>query len=436
MAKAKVRVTDTIIFRPWGVQKQILRDPNRTIGAFAGKRGGKTEVGAIKAIKLTEEKPNWKPNGIDPFLTAIIAPTVDMLRRLSWKKFYAYARPFLPNNYNKSTHEATWHDGAQIYGLSADNPSRIEGIKANVIWLDEVFQMNEQTFLECKARVADSQGYLICTGSLGIQIINPKEHWAYKYFKLNPDENTSCYEWSTKDNPHFPPEELESLKNQLDPISFRSMFEIDWDTIPKNAVYLDFNEDNIIKNYVYKPEWPTYISIDWGYAHDMAVGFFQVDTFTKTVFLFDEIVQSRLKLEELWEKIILKLTFYNITDWCCDVAGNQEREQIGKSNVTWFKEKNVHLKYVTSRAFTSIQYGVSLVRSHVKNMKGQRRFYISESCKKSVDGMRQYRYQEKDGTIQNENPIKKNDDAVDMIRYFFINFMNDKAHQKSSTIQL
>lgn len=428
-------MSDTIDFHPWGVQKKILKDEHRVIGAFAGKRGGKTEVGAVKVIKLTEEKPNWKFNGIDPYLTAIIAPTVDMLRRLSWKKFYAYARPFMPKGYNKSTHEGLWHDGANIYGLSADNPARIEGIKANVIWLDEVFQMSEQTFLECKARVSDSEGYLICTGSLGVQIINPKQHWAHKYFKLNPDEHTVCYEWSTKDNPHFPPGEIESLRNALDPISFRAMFEIDWDTIPKNAVYLDFNEDNVIKNYIYKPEWSTYVSIDWGYAHDMAVGFFQVDPETGAVFLFDEIVEPRLTLETLWSKLKLKTSLYRITDWCCDIAGNQEREQIGKSNIKWFKERYIHLNSMSGSKERGIQYGISLVRSYIKTMTGQRRFYISENCKKSVDGMRQYRYPEKDGIIQNENPIKKDDDAVDMIRYFFINFMDTKTNRSTSTVR-
>lgn len=420
-------MSDEIIFEPWGVQKKILKENKRIIGAFAGKRGGKTEIGAIKVIKLTEEKPGWKPNGIDPFLTAIIAPTNDMLRRLSWKKFYAYAKHFFPQGYNKTTHEGTWHDGSNVYGLSADNPTRIEGIKANVIWLDEVFQMSEQTFLECRARISDSEGYLICTGSLGIQIINPKQHWAHHYFKLNPDENTVCYEWSTKDNPHFPAEEIESLKRTLDPLTFRSMFEIDWDTIPKNGVYLDFSDNHVV-DINYNPNLTTYVSIDWGWAHPMAVGFFQHDTVNDTVYLIDEIIGSRLTLEELYRQIMAK--GYQITDWDCDIAGSQEREQTGKSNIKWFNDRGIHFKTRTS----AVTYGISIVRSYIKNTKGQIKFYVSSRCKKSIDGLRQYRYPEKDGIIQNENPIKKDDDACDMIRYFFVNFFDRTISQPRNTI--
>ncbi len=160
------------------------------------------------------------------------------------------------------------------------------------------------------------------------------------------------------------------------------------------------------------------MAIDWGWAHNMACGFFQYDKERDTVYLFDEIVQSRLLIEKLYEKIMAKP--YNISQYCCDIAGNQEREQIGISNIKWFKNKGIHLKHRR----TAVTYGIPLVRSFILNGKGQRKFYISKNCTKSIDGIRQYRYAEKDGIIQNENPIKKDDDAVDMIRYFYVNFMD------------
>lgn len=412
-----------IVFEPWGVQKKIIRDKNRIIGAFAGKRSGKTEIGAIKSILFQEQKINHNPTTIDPFIGAIIAPTFTMLSRLSLKKFMLYAKPFI-KDFNKTKSEITWHDGSLIYGLSADRPERIEGLKLNWAWLDETLQMSEQLFLEARARTSDTRGNLLLTGSLGIQIINPKTHWAYRYFKENPSPGTSCYEWATKDNPHFPQDELAELKNQLDPQTFRAMFEIDWDTMPKNAVYLDFNDDNVISSYQYKSNWTTFVAIDWGYAHDMAVGIFQVDPLTGSVFLFDEIIQSRLTLEQLASKLKSWMQVYHITDWCCDIAGNQEREQTGKSNIKWFKENlGIHLKAKSD----TIMNGIALVRSYIKNAVGQRRFYVAKTCKKSIDGMKQYRYPERDGVILNENPIKKDDDAVDMIRYGFINFIKQQA---------
>lgn len=409
-----------IIFRPWGVQNKIIKDSSRIIGAFAGKRGGKTEVGAIKSILWQEEKSNYRKDDVDPFLGVIIAPTFDMLRRLSMKKFMLYADPFI-QSFNKSTMEITWHDGSQIYGLSADNPQRIEGIKAHWVWLDEVFQMDETLWLEVRARTSDTQGKIMATGSLGVQFVNPKQHWVYHWFKDAPDKNMKCYEWATAQNPHFPQEEIQTLKETLDPQTFRSMFEIDWDTTPKTAVYSDFGADNIIDTYIIKPELETYVCIDWGWAHDLACCFFQYDRKNDIVYLFDEIITSKLTLEDLTKKIMAKK--YKITGWVCDIAGNQEREQSGISNIRWFrKHHDITFKYKKS----GISVGIALVRSYIKNSLGQQRFFVYKNCKKSIDGLKRYKYAEKDGAIVNENPIKKDDDAVDSIRYFFVNVCDKK----------
>lgn len=123
-----------IEFKAWGIQNKILNDKNRIIGAWAGKRSGKSEVGAIKCILYQESKENYNSKSIDPFVGAIIAPTHQMLTRLSLKKFMGYAKPFI-KDYNKTNNEITWHDGSIIYGLSADNPARMEGLKLHWGWL-------------------------------------------------------------------------------------------------------------------------------------------------------------------------------------------------------------------------------------------------------------------------------------------------------------
>jgi hypothetical protein len=416
-----------IEFNPFKKQHDFIFDKHRIVGAFAGKRSGKSEGGAIRAGKFQSLKPGWVPNGIDPYLGVIIAPTTDMLRRLSLKKFFAYFKPAI-KKHNESTNEIWWHDhdkvpgGSQIYGLSADKPSRIEGIKANWIFIDEVFQCSEQLFLECRARIADSKGYLFCTGSLGVQYVNPKSHWIYKWFKQNPDENTSCHEWSTIDNPYFPVDELELLRDTLDPRTFRQMFEIDWDTTPVNAVYSDFDEGNICRGYTYNPNFKTYVSIDWGFAHPCAVLYFQYDEQKDIVYLFDEIVMSGLTLEKMWD--IIRSKPYKIDGYCCDIAGNQEREQSAISNIKWFREKyNVTFKYGRYK----ILPGISFVRTFIKNGLGQSKLLVDEvRCPKTIDSIKMYKYPTKNGMISNENPEKLADDPVDALRYFFENFMRAK----------
>lgn len=406
-------------------QGEFLLSNKRIKGAFAGKRGGKTEVGAIQTIKYIEEKPGFKPNGIDPFLTLIIGPTHDMMRTISLKKFLAYAKPFILGRGNQSLSEYKWHDhnetpgGNEIIGMSADNPARIEGKKANVIWLDEIFQMSEQTFLEARTRIADSQGRLICTGSLGVQYVNPKQHWAYKYFKTSPDENTQCFEWATADNPHFPQEELISLKNNLDPRTYRQMFDIDWDVTPANAVYSDFDEGNLTRGYVYNEKLETFVSIDWGHAHPMAALFFQYDRANDRVYLFDEIVMSGIKIDKLWNMI--KSKPYKINGYCCDISGNQEREHVSVANIKWFQQ-NAGINFKYGRFY--VLPGIAFVRTYIKNGLAQSKLIVDEiKCPKSLDSIKMYKYPVKNGIISNENPEKLADDPCDAIRYFFENFV-------------
>lgn len=410
-------------YRAFPKQIAFHRSQARTRGVFAGKRGGKTECGAIEAIIHADNKIGWKPNPIDPPLGIILAPTGDMLRRLSLKKFLAYSQPFALQHH-KTHQEITWENGHQIYGISAEKPQRLEGVKASWIWIDEVFQVSEQLFLEAKARVADMQGRIWVTGSLGVQYNNPKAHWVWKYFKQNPDPDTSTFEWTTADNPFFPRDELVSLKNVLDPRTYRQMFTIDWDVPGVATVYENFDAANCIRGYRYNPQLETYIAIDWGWAHSLACLFFQYDPRTGTVFLFDEIVQSRMTLDQLWTMIQARIASWGpggrIHGWFCDIAGTQEREQTGLSNVRWFKAppRGITMKYRS----TAVNYGIPIVRSYIRNGLSQVKFFVDEvRCPKSVDCLKNYSYPEKNGIILNENPVKKDDDPADAIRYFFVN---------------
>lgn len=197
-----------IKYKPHNFQQSFHLSSARIRGAFAGRRGGKTEAGAIETIRFAENKPGNKNNNIDPYLGVVIAPTTDMIRRLSLQKLKAYAGNMIVGHHE--THgELTWHNGTKILAISADKPQRLEGIKANFIWIDECLQVKEQIFLEAMARVSDTEGYIWCTGSLGVNFTNPKNHRAWKRFKEKPLDGSEVFEWATADNTYFPREELE-----------------------------------------------------------------------------------------------------------------------------------------------------------------------------------------------------------------------------------
>jgi hypothetical protein len=385
-------------------------------------------VAYIDDIMKAETQPNYVDNGVDPYLLIILAPTEQMLKKLVWPKFRAFARPF-EADFNKSENRLLWKKkNSVIYGISSEKIQRMEGLKVNHIHMTEVFQMSEYAFLESLARTADTKGTITLDGSLGPQIINPKTTWPYRRFKQKIFPDTQIWEWGTKDNPYFPQDELIRLKDTLDPTTFKAMFDIEWDTSPTSAVYEEFNDQNVMQHYAYNPNLPTYVSVDFGWVHAMAATFWQWDKRTDTIYLFDEIIKSKITIDELHNLIMAKP--YNYTDFCCDIAGNQEREQTGISNVQWFRTKGIHFKFRS----TAILYGIPILRSYIKDGKGRRRLFVSAQCVKSIDGFRQYRYAEKDGMIVNENPIKVDDDAVDSARYFAVNFLDKSREGRQSSV--
>lgn len=424
-----------IVFKPWDIQKKIIIDNNRIIAGFSGKRGSKTMGMSIKSILTHQNKPNienFLPE--EKYVGVVVAPTTDMLVRLSLPPILTYGEPFISDYKKTPFHKIIWEDEverkfkSEIWGISGDKVNRLEGLKAGWIWIDEVFQTTEALFLECVARVSDSEGFLFCTGSLGVQYVNPKAHWAYKYFKETPFEGTSVYEWATSANPYFPQKELARLKATLDPKTFRQMYEIDWDTPPTNAVYKNFDDANI-GSFNYNPMMPVYVAIDWGWAHPMACLFIQYDAVHDRVYVIDEIVQSRLKLDDLHQMILDKS--YRVDTWICDIAGNQEREQTALSNIDWFKEKGIHFKY----RYSNVLPGISLVRRYIKNSFDLPRLFVGHNCKMTLDSAKRYHYKEKDGMILNENPVKEEDDPVDALRYFFVNILDEEYTQTRTNVR-
>jgi phage terminase large subunit len=277
--------------------------------------------------------------------------------------------------------------------------------------------MSEQIFTEALARVSDTQGRIWLTGSLGVQYKNPKNHWLYKHFKQKPLAGSEIFEWATLDNPYFPREEIDRLKDTLDPVTFRQMFEICWDVQGTNLVFQDFTESNLITNYQYNPRLQTFVSVDWGWNHPMSALYFQYDQPTDTVYLFDEIHGSKLTLEMLWEK--MKAKPYRINEYFCDIAGLQTREQTALSNIQWFKQppRNVHFRYRTA----AVAHTIAIMRSYICNMRGQRRFYVDQNtCPRFVDEMRNYSYKERNGEIT-EDTNQVGEDAISAARYFFVN---------------
>jgi len=247
-------------------QIQFIQSSAWLRSIFVSKRGGKTECIIIDLLKHALERPNYVDNGVDEWTAGLIEPTTEMVSKILVPKFKAFAKPLIIEE-NKVLNRYILDIGgprpAVVYLGSGDRPIRWEGGKYNYLGMDECFQQKETLFDECIARISDSNGFLVVAGSLGTNINNPKNTWVYKRLKEKPIEGSFTLEWDTENNPYFPKDQLEKMKNVLDPVTYRQMFKISWDIMVGNRVYDEFTEDNVLESYTYNPLLPTYCSIPY-----------------------------------------------------------------------------------------------------------------------------------------------------------------------------
>jgi len=410
-------------FTPFDKQQEVLQDESRFKLLLASKRSGKSEACYAETITKANEQPGYDPDtDPDPYEMAIIGPSWEMLETLVWPKLRRWAAPF-ERRFNAKHQIFYWNDtNTIIYSASGEKISRIEGKKLRHIHITEAFQVGRHVWKEALARVSDSQGTITLDGSFTAEMRNPQAHWIYHEFVKKQFPSSRVWIWHTKDNPHFPQEELELQKEGLDLKSFKLMYEMDFSVKTESAVYEDFGEENQVAFIPYDKIklMETAVSIDWGFSSQMACLFFAYDTRNDTVYLFDEIVGSRIKLPQLYDRI--KAKRYKINNWYCDISGKKESE-LALANIEWFRKppRNIHFKYRASQ----IAPGLNVVRRFIKNALGQRKLIVCKTkCPKTIDDTLNYSYpQTKEGVILNENPLKDgiHDHTQDAKRYYFWN---------------
>lgn len=195
----------------------------------AGRRSGKTELAKreliLKAAEFSTHPDGW-------FVFA--APTHDQARRIFWedvKKLVPKAWRRKPDSEGRMTIYLV--NGAEITVLGMDKPSRIEGRALDGIHLDEFADM-KPTAWESNVRPALSTdgrpGFAIFTG-----VPNGRNHFyrLWKKAKGRPDWET--FSWVSADI--LPIAEVESAKEDLDPVTFAQEYEATFANFTGRAYY-------------------------------------------------------------------------------------------------------------------------------------------------------------------------------------------------------
>ena len=357
--------------------------------AVAGVQSGKTFLGAHWAGKKMMEFPT--KNGI------IVAPTYKILQSATMKKLFEVF-PELRKNYKEMKGEITLPTGGTVFVRSADNPLGIEGITAHWVWLDEGGMTSVLTWTVLRSRVSMTGGQVLITTTpynMG---------WLYKDFYVpfstGMDNQLSFFSWRSVDNPYYSKEFYEAEKKRLSVEEFgrrymgefKKMSGLIWD-LPDEQVIEPL--DRSIKTEL------RIMGCDWGFRNPTALSVIYIRD--KSFYIMDEWRKEEKTTDEIIQAGNNLIKEHRITRVFPDPAEPDRIEEAKRKG------------WPVYEASKDVMGGISLVQTLIR----EKRLFVSNKCKQTLDEMSMYHWVEvkDESKALKEEPEKFNDHLCDALRY-------------------
>lgn len=364
---------------------------------ICGVQSGKTYLGAIWAQKKISEFVG--KNGL------IAAPTNKILQQATLEKFFQLF-PEYRQFYKQQMGVIELPEGGRIFVRSTDEPLGLEGMTLHWAWLDEAGMMGRLTWVVIRARVSTTGGQVLMTSTphnLG---------WFYQEifipWKEKKDTDIDVFTWRSVENPYFPYEFAQKEKARMRPEEFSRRYEGEFTKM--EGLVWDLPKDQIIK---LEPAISSLLTfpdkviggIDWGFNNPSAIivmkikdaRYYVVDEWKEQGKTTAEIVGAA---KELGRK-------HNVTMWYPDPAEPDRIEE--------FKRSGLRIGEVDK----DVPMGLSLVGQLIR----EKRLFIVDSCRATLDEIEQYHYEEGiDGKPFKELPVKWNDHLCDALRYASVGY--------------
>lgn len=385
----------------------------------AGIGGGKTELGAFETIRHIVRYPGIVIAGVSPTYRMLGRSMKPALRKvLSWW-------PDLPYVEHKSEQEFVFPtkcgpDGspARIIFCHGGDPNALRAFTAGALWLDEAALCKEDTYRVLAGRLRQpgmpKRGWITCT---------PKGmNWVYRQFVCERDtwplarqRRYAFHTWTTYDNPLYAeePDYLRDLEHIYQPGTdfFRQEVEASFIAL-RGLVYQMFDAAQHVRKAPPPSELGrTIYGVDWGVTSPGVILALREDR-QGNWWLVDEVYEAGRLLytkdsERDWVTIAKNLvTEHGEGPFFCDPSDTNA--------IRTFRLNDIPAKPANNRRVD----GVRAVQSMIG-----RNFFVADGVAPStVAEFGQYHWREdRDGNpIEDQDPAKEHDHAMDALRYALI----------------
>lgn len=375
-------------------QTEIAKDTHRFRVVNCGRRFGKTTL-SIEEIK---GKAVAKPSRI-----SYIAPTYQQARDIAWEQLKSELKPIILK-INESRLELTTKTlkgGESLIVLRGwEAIETLRGQKFDFIVVDEIASMrnfwsNWQEVI--RPTLTDTRGEALF-------ISTPKgfNHFYELFKKEAEDTDYKSFHFTTYDNPHIPPDEVEKAKLEVTEDRFAQEYLADFRKT-EGLVYKEFDREK----HLFDPAtiegilWADYFAgVDFGFTNPTAVVHIRKDR-DERYYVTDEFYEPQHSEEEIAE-YVAACKFQRVYP-----------DPESPSSIKALRNKKINVRTVVKNR-DSIKNGINVIRELFK----ANRLFISKRCENLIYELETYAYPEKkDLKNEDENPIKENDHACDALRY-------------------
>lgn len=408
---------------------------------FGGNRSGKTECGAVETV--------WLARGIHPYRQNkknvqiwVVSLSTQVQRDVAQEKVLSYlskswikeivmlsGRKDSPQNgvIDYITIKNIFGGESKIGFKSCDQGrDKFQGTSLDYVWFDE--EPPEDIYKECRMRVLDRCGeiYGTMTPLKGLT-------WVYNTIYLNEgnDEEVWCEFMEWADNPYLSQSEIKSLTATL------SQSELEARRYGKfinsgGQVYSEFDESvNVIEPFNVPQEWYDNISIDPGLNNPLSAHWYAVD-YDNNIYVIAEHYETNQtveyhanKIKEICKRLNWHTASNGMYSALIDSAANQRTLSSPKNVCELFYDNGI---LVNPKVNKDLYSGINRVKSYLKNSNGVSKLFIFKNCPNMIREIKGYFWG------NNDAPIKKDDHAMDDLRYYIMSRPENQPPQKQKTL--
>ncbi len=358
---------------------------NRYIILYGGSSSSKS-VSVLQYLTLFAFK--YKNKRIT--LTAESLPVIKKTIFADWKSI-VMGDLYDDSAFNKSEMTYTFPTGTIFQFIPADNPNRFHGLRQDIIYFDELFNINEQIYRQASIR----------TKLKVLSSFNPTaSFWIKDDFD---DVDTKVLHSTYKDNPAVPNSVVDALKKMIkkDPNFARVYLEGQWG----NLKGLIFKED---VNWSIVDKMPdkyknSVIGLDYGFSVDPAAAVKML--YSNGEIYVDELLYKKNQLNSDLSKILNPNNMRIVAD-SAEPKSIAEMKKLGS------------MVFPAQKGKDSINSGINLLKEFKLN--------VTSSSINLIKELRNYKWAEDNHGNQLNKPVDAWNHGLDALRYGVFDMMNKK----------